>query len=308
MENLKFVKEQLKGKKFFGGGKIGYIDVAFDWLNLASIIEEVAGVKLIDEDNFPWLKAWMELSSDVPVIKQSWPDQEKLIINMSPAQEEVKLFRNWSSAYALRIVWALKIKGIEFHTIFEDLENKSPSLLHYNPVHKKVPVLVHNGKPICESLVVLEYIEETWKQNPLLPEDPLDKATARFWAKFNDDKLLPSIAVVFTTQGKEQEEVKVPVMENLKFVDEQLKGKKYFGGEKIGFLDIVFGWLANMASVVEEVAGVQLIDEENFPLLKAWMELFSDTPVIKESWPDREKLIIKYQLRREGYLASSVAK
>lgn len=109
---------------------------------------------------------------------------------MRPAQEEVKLFRNWSSAYALRIVWALKIKGIEFHTVFEDLENKSPSLLHYNPVHKKVPVLVHNGKPICESLVVLEYIEETWKQNPLLPEDPLDKATARFWAKFNDDKVL----------------------------------------------------------------------------------------------------------------------
>lgn len=121
-------------------------------------------------------------------------------------------------------------------------------------------------------------------------------------------QLLPSIFVVLTTLGKEQEKAKVPVMENLKFVEELLKGKKYFGGEKIGFLDIAFGWLANLVSVVEEVAGVQLIDEENFPLLKAWMELFSDVPVIKESWPDQEKLIIKYQLRREGYLASSAAK
>ena len=108
-------------------------------------------------------------------------------------------------------------------------------------------------------------------------------------------------------QGKLQEEDKVTVMENLKFVEEQLKWKKFFGGEKIGFLDILFGWL-NLASVIEEVAGVKLIDGDNFPLLKAWMELFSDVPVIKESWPDQEKLIIKYQLRREKILASAAAK
>lgn len=68
------------------------------------------------------------------------------------AQEEVKVFRNWSSAYALRIVWALKIKGIEFHTVFEDLENKSSLFLEYNLVHKKVPVIIHNGKPSVNRL------------------------------------------------------------------------------------------------------------------------------------------------------------
>ena len=104
--------------------------------------------------------------------------------------EELKLFRTWSSVFALRIVWALKIKGVEYETIFEDLSNKSPSLLQYNPVHKKVPVLVHNGKPIAESLVILEYIDETWRETPLLPEDPYERAMARFWAKFGDDKVV----------------------------------------------------------------------------------------------------------------------
>ncbi|CAL5331012.1 unnamed protein product [Camellia sinensis] len=218
--------------------------------------------------------------------------------------EELKVFRTWSSRFALRIIWALKLKGIEeYETIFEDITNKSPLLLQYNPVHKKVPVLVHNGKPISESLVILEYIDETWRHNPLLPEDPYERATARFWAKFGDEKTCTDEI----DKGKEQEEAIPQVMENLKYIEEQLKGNKFFGGETIGYTDIAFGWTANLLSVFEEVTGIKLLDEEKFPLLSAWMRNFSDVPVIKENWPPRDKLVIKYQATREKYLAAAAA-
>ncbi|XP_059649040.1 probable glutathione S-transferase [Cornus florida] len=209
---------------------------------------------------------------------------------------ELKLFRTWSTPFALRIIWALKLKGIEYETIFEDLTNKSPLLLQHNPVLKKVPVLVHDGKAIAESLVILEYIEETWQNTPILPKDPYEKAMARFWAKFNDDKLLPSVWQVLRTQGKEQEEATAAFMENLKFIEEVLRGKIFFGGETIGFLDLALGWMANLVSVFEEVIGFKLVDSETFPLIFSWMQSFSDVPIIRDNWPPRDKLITRYQV------------
>ena len=89
----------------------------------------------------------------------------------------------WSSVFGLRVRIALAEKDIKYEYKEEDLmnDNKSPLLLEMNPIHKKIPVLIHNGKPVCESLVIVQYIDEVWNdKSPLLPSDPFQRAQARF--------------------------------------------------------------------------------------------------------------------------------
>ena len=104
--------------------------------------------------------------------------------------DEVVLLDFWPSMFGMRVRIALAEKGIKYEYKDEDLRNKSPLLLEMNPIHKKIPVLIHNGKPVCESLIILQYIDEVWNdKSRFLPSDPYQRAQARFWADFVDKKV-----------------------------------------------------------------------------------------------------------------------
>jgi glutathione S-transferase len=104
--------------------------------------------------------------------------------------DEVVVLDTWISMFGMRVRIALAEKGIKYEYKEQDLKNKSELLLKMNPIHKKIPVLIHNGKPVCESLIIVQYIDEVWKDRcPLLPSDPYQRAQARFWADFVDAKV-----------------------------------------------------------------------------------------------------------------------
>ncbi|VAI15924.1 unnamed protein product [Triticum turgidum subsp. durum] len=211
------------------------------------------------------------------------------------APEKVKLFGMWASPYVLKVKWALSIKGVEYEYVEEDLRNKSDDLLEHNPVHKKVPVLLYRGKPVAESDVIVEFVDEAWsyRGGRILPDDPHERAMARFWVRFVHDKLSPPIWKWFTAApGEGQKAALGAAVEQLQVLEDLLAlgGKDFFAGESVGLVDLSLGALAYVIPMYEEIIGVRMVTEERFPSLSAWMGRFLDSPPVKDHPPPVERL------------------
>ena len=81
----------------------------------------------------------------------------------------LQLLDFWVSPFAQRCRIALAEKGLPYESLEQDLSNKGELLLRANPVYGKVPVLLHGGRSVCESLVILHYLDEA---PALLSADP----------------------------------------------------------------------------------------------------------------------------------------
>ncbi|XP_039129399.1 probable glutathione S-transferase [Dioscorea cayenensis subsp. rotundata] len=208
-------------------------------------------------------------------------------------ERSVKLHGHWASLFVHRVQLALHLKGVKYEFIEEDLDNKSSSLLLYNPVYKKVPVLVHGDCPVAESLVILRYVDDVWKDNPIMPvDDPYERAMVSFWCHFVDNKLFKSFGAAIRASGEEQAKAIEEFHQNLMFLEQKLaeKGSKFFGGEKIDMLDIVIGCGSHWFKAVEELSGLKLIDPILFPHFLEWKQNFIESQEVKEVIPPFEKL------------------
>ncbi|XP_019187006.1 PREDICTED: probable glutathione S-transferase [Ipomoea nil] len=203
---------------------------------------------------------------------------------------EVKVLGSWISPFSAAVEIALKLKVVEYEFIQQDLFIQQVVQIQPCPQES---LLLHNGNPIAESLVILEYIDDTFPGTPILPKGPYEKALARFWAKFINDKLFSGTRKAFFTKGEEQvqEQGKEEIGEVLKILDSELKKKKFLGGETIGLADLAANFIALWMGVFEELVGVDLgVTEENFPHLCRWKKDYLNCDVIKETFPPRDKL------------------
>lgn len=79
-------------------------------------------------------------------------------------------------------------------------------------------------------------------------------------------------------------------------LEKQIAGKKYFGGKKIGYLDLVIGWTSLWLNAMEEVGGMKLLVPEKFPSLSEWTQNFIRVPAIQDSLPPLENVVNYFQV------------
>ncbi len=100
----------------------------------------------------------------------------------------VKLYSYFRSSAAYRVRIALNLKGLAYqsipvHLIKDGGHNKRPEFRAINP-QMRVPALVtDDGNVLIQSLAIIEYLDETHPEPPLLAREPIARAKIRALAQ-----------------------------------------------------------------------------------------------------------------------------
>jgi maleylacetoacetate isomerase len=94
---------------------------------------------------------------------------------------EMKLYGYFRSSAAFRVRIALNLKKLDYESVFVHLRRNDQSKPDYRAVNPQglVPTLEDGEASLIQSLAIIEYLDETHPQPPLLPPAPADRARVR---------------------------------------------------------------------------------------------------------------------------------
>jgi glutathione S-transferase len=181
----------------------------------------------------------------------------------------ITLYNAARCPYVARVRIVLAEKGIDHDMVEIDLSDRPDWLYEKNPAGR-VPVIEEDGgRPLSESAVIMEFLEERYPEPPLLPADPADRAAVRLLIFRDGDLTSPYYAFRRGEDGAAEE-----FDQALGKFDALLGEQPYLGGEEYGLADIAFvPWLLR----ARDMLGVEL---DAFSALTDWLERLEQRPAI----------------------------
>lgn len=161
------------------------------------------------------------------------------------------LYSYYRSSASWRVRIALAYKGINYdykavHLVKDGGEQHSDAYHELNPL-SQVPTLVIDGLTLTQSLPIIEYLDETRLESPLLPKDPAARAQARRVAEainsgiqpFQNLSTLNMVREITGSEEKKNEWAKHFVAKGLRGVEDILKktSGKFCIGDSVTMAD-----------------------------------------------------------------------
>jgi len=249
--------------------------------------------------------------------------------NSAPAT----LYASWFCPYAQRVWIALEEKEIHYNYVeinpYEDgllpgsftkkalsIETKRrryPEFVAASP-RGLVPALVcgdEAGSAVCDSAVVLEFLEEQFPQSPaMLPGSPTERAHVRYWCVFAQEKIIPFYyRMLMSRDEKGREAAKNQIIAGLTtFAQACDPAGPYFMGEQFGTADLwLFPWYDRLLTVGAAYRGFEVPKTAEFARLDAWYSAVRARPAVASTLADREKLIENYSGYSDNSATSDAA-
>lgn len=201
--------------------------------------------------------------------------------------------------------------------------NKPRSLLTLNP-RGLVPTLQYDGKPLYESAVICEFLEDAFPDHGprLLPRDPYERARTRLWTAFCTSRIIPAWHrfLQFQPAGDEGEAGLAAVREEFlgtlrEFAGEMHPEGPFFLGAEPSLVDFVVApWVVRLwvfdhfkggAGVPGEGEGE---GEGVWARLRKWKAAVEERPSVRDTTSERERYLPIYQRYADDTAQSEMAK
>jgi len=171
--------------------------------------------------------------------------------------------------FCARVRIVLAEKEVEYETVQIDLANRPAWIYEKNPLGK-VPVLEDGSLCLPESAVIMEYLEERYPEPALLPEDPAERALARY-ALWSFDDLLGDD---YYARRRGDEGAEATLARRLADLDRRLEAVPWLTGRAYGLADIGYvPWIPRAQMYFD-------LDVEAYPALAGWLGRLSARPAV----------------------------
>ncbi len=212
--------------------------------------------------------------------------------------DTLELFSAQVCPYAHRSRLALAEKGLGFTLSEIDLSNKSQRFLDISP-YGKVPVLLHNGRTVYESAIVNEYLNDTFPTPALLPDDPYQRAQARIWIDYFDNRFLDIYYDAMLGKDRSKDaEYREKIETGFRFIENEGIGKlsgdgPYWLGASLSLVDLAYYPFFERLPAWTRHRGIDIPDDCGH--LKKWYKAMLELPSVREIANPPEYYIDRYK-------------
>jgi maleylacetoacetate isomerase len=206
----------------------------------------------------------------------------------------MKLYSFWRSLATYRVRIALNLKGIQPGEVVDinlmKGQQREAAFRAVNPM-MAIPALTDgDGPAMFESLAIIEYLDETHREPPLLPKDARGRARVRGIAQIiacdSHPLLVPRVREYMEHELKLDEPTRTKwcqhwIREALTAIETNLKGKetgRYCHGDQVSIADIC---------VVSQAAGASFfkVDMAPYPTVKRIVEACQEIDAFARAHP-----------------------
>ncbi len=181
-------------------------------------------------------------------------------------------------------------KGLPHDVEFIELAHKPAWFLELSPMGR-VPLLRVDGRPVFESMVINELLDELEPEPPLFPADPVARAEARGWIVFANDVVMPAgsgamLAIAGDAKGDALAKPLGAVRDALGKLERKLEtGGPFFLGQAFSLVDASYAPFFRRWRLAERWRGPEAQVLGAFPKVSAWIGAMLARPSVAAAEP-----------------------